>query len=405
MKYLVVLFTVLFTLLGTASAVEDVITLDDVTPSIDAVISLPTGATGSVHVEMAGAALTLLDSQNEPVLQVSDERVHSVQFNLIPNSGDHTLHLERLDSVDIAAVSITSLSEFLLQPASQEIYSNAISVDQSSDIVLNSGTPNAVIDISIPNDQLGLFASTTPNISTMNQLVDDTGTVVATTMNGHVDGISILIDGGNYQYTMVGTNLTDTVNGNVRVSPYDYMENPILFAEQREPLAVAPAVNSSLASNAQAASTAGCNASVFVSSVNLRSGPGTGYSVIDYGFQNEVFPVGGTNPQTNWIVVGLDSGNSAWMTRSAANLDGNCTDLAVFNIPYREAQLAEVVVVQAEPQQPIIIGQSAYAGEYEDDDYYEEYEDDDHDYEEYEDDDHHEEYEEHEHEEHEDDDD
>ena len=72
------------------------------------------------------------------------------------------------------------------------------------------------------------------------------------------------------------------------------------------------------------------------SSVNLRSGPGTGYSVLGYGYLNENYVVGGRNPENNWIVVGTDSG-SAWMALTGVNLQGACDALTVFNIPLRDA--------------------------------------------------------------------
>lgn len=352
---LALLFALILTLSSTAFAAEDVITLDDATPSIDAVISLPAGATGGVSVELAGASVTLFDASGNIVLNVADERIHSLQFNLMPDTGDHTLRVERLDGVDQAAISIDSLAEFLPQPTAQKVNSNEIGVDQSADIVLNATTPNAIIDVNIPANTMGLFSASVPNTATMNQMVDNEGHVIATTMNGHVDSLSMLMDGGDYEYTMLGMNLTDEAIVDVRVTPYDFATNPILYVQQAEPVVV----ENSAQTVANTTSSAGCNASVFVSSVNLRSGPGTGYSVLDYGFQNETFPVGGTNAQNNWIVIGLEGNNSAWMTRSAANLSGDCNNLTVFDVPYREAQPAEVVIVTAEQPAPIIVAQPA----------------------------------------------
>jgi uncharacterized protein YraI len=101
-----------------------------------------------------------------------------------------------------------------------------------------------------------------------------------------------------------------------------------------------------------------CTASVIVSSVNLRSGPGTGYSIIGYGYRDEAFPVGGTNPEHNWVVIATDSG-SAWVSDGVARLNGACDGLTVFNVPFRDAQPAPVIVVTPDPQ---VIIQSVPSG-------------------------------------------
>jgi|GEM_PF-860054 len=404
MKRMLVIFTLLLTLLISLSvqAADTPIILNDATPSVDAVISLPEGTTGAIAVELAGASLTVYDSAGEIALQVADERVHHIQFNIMPNMGDHTLHVERLEGVDTAAVTIESLAEFLLQSTIQTVNDSTIGLDQSTTVVMNSTRPNSVIDVNIPADKLGVFAVNSPNIATMSQLTDASGAIVATSMRGHIDGLSMLIDGGDYQYTMLATNLAEETVADVRVSSYDANLTPLLYVPQSDAPVENTVANTVDTNTAQGA---GCNAEVFVSSVNLRSGPGTGYSVINYGFQNDVLPVGGVNPQNTWIVVGLPDGSSAWMTKGAVNLSGDCTTLTNFDIPYREAQPAEVVVVNSDPvvqqSSAVVVSQEAYSEgyeydedneEYEDDDEYEEYEDDD-EYEEYEDDDEYEEYE------------
>ncbi len=348
MKHLFVVFTLLVTIMSAigTQAAEDAIMLDDATPAIDALITLPTDTTGAISVELAGASLTLYDNTGEIALQVADARVHSVQFNILPNTGDHTLRLERLENIDKASVTVTSISEFLVQPSAQQVNSSMLSLDQSTDVVLNNITPNSLIDVNIPSDALGVFTVNTPNNATMSQLTDADGGVVATSMRGHIDGLSLLLDGGDYQYTLLGINLVEDTTATVRVTPYDSTQNPLLFVPETETGVIA---ETNAVETTEVVSNIRCNAEIFVSSVNLRSGPGTGYSVLNYGFFNDVFPVGGTNPTDKWIVVGLPDGDSAWMTKAAANLSGDCSTLSVFDVPYREAQQAEVVVVQADP--------------------------------------------------------
>ena len=348
MKRNLVILTLLFTLMSVLStyAVEDVILLDDASPSIDAVIALPPDTTGGVAVEMAGASLTLTNENGDIVLQIEDSRVHSVQFNLMPNTGSHTLHIERLSSIDTAVVQITSMSEFLIQPASQEVNDTKLSVDQSTDVVLNSTNPTTTLYVTIPLGTVGVFTSQSPNAETMTQFTDSNNTVIATSMEGHINELSMLIDSGDYQYTMLDTNIADETVTNIRLTPHDIVENPVLDIPQ---ITEDTNIDSPDAENIVSTQNTVCNASITVSSVNLRSGPGTGYSIIDYGFYNDVYRVGGTNTADSWVVIGLDNGQSAWMTKGAVNLDGSCNNLAVFDVPYREAQQAEVIVVQSEP--------------------------------------------------------
>lgn len=391
MKRNLVIFTLLFALMSTLStyAVEDVIILDSATPSIDAVIALPLDTTGGVDVELAGASLTLYNDAGDIVLQVADARVHRVQFNLMANTGDHTLRLERLTNVDTALVQVTSIAEFLLEPTSQQVNNNTISVDQSTDVLLDSANPNTTLDIVIPSGMLGSFTTIVPNAQTMSQFTDVNNTVMATSMTGHINGLSILVDEGNYQYTVLDTDVSDETIANVRLTSYDISQTPILNVPQTDNNTT---TDTTVVENTASTQNIACNASILVSSVNLRSGPGTGYSVIDYGFQTEVYPVGGINAQDNWIVVGLNDSQSAWMTKGAVNLNGSCDNLTVFNVPYREAQPAEVIIV---PSAPIILQPSAvvaqsqpqetYQEEYEEEEgnnrknYDDDSEDDDHD--------------------------
>jgi SH3-like domain-containing protein len=391
MNHNLTILTVLFTLLSafTTYAVEDVIVLDNATPSIDAVIALPPDTTGGVAVEMAGASLTLTDNTGEVVLQIADPRVHNVRFNLMSNTGEHTLHLERLDSLDTALVQITSISEFLVQPVSQEVNDNVISIDQSTNVVLNATNPNTVLDVIIPPGSLGMLTITAPNAETMSQFTDVNSTVIATSMGNHINELSMLVDNGDYQYTMLDTNIADETITNVRLTSYDILQNPILDLPETNNNINIQTDSAVIENTAPPAQSINCNASVSVSSVNLRSGPGTGYSVIDYGFNAEVYPVGGINTLDSWVVIGLDDGQSAWLTKGAVNLTGSCDNLAVFDVPYREAQPAEVIVVQSEPiiqqanppVQQQIVAQSQPEQNYgeQDNGGYEEYDDDDHD--------------------------
>ena len=74
----------------------NLITLNDATPAIDVVITLPPDTTGTVSLTIAQAAITLTDSANVVVFHAADARLHAVELNIAPNSGSHTLTVERL---------------------------------------------------------------------------------------------------------------------------------------------------------------------------------------------------------------------------------------------------------------------------------------------------------------------
>jgi len=135
---------------------------------------------------------------------------------------------------------------------------------------------------------------------------------------------------------VLGSGLTGTVVAGVRVVSAEDTGVTILEA---------PASAENVAADTTGAA---CIATVTNSSVNLRSGPGTGYSVSGYGYFNENYAVGGRNPENNWIVVGTDSG-SAWMALTGVNLQGACDALTVFNIPLRDAPVAPIIITTPQP--------------------------------------------------------
>ena len=124
-----------------------------------------------------------------------------------------------------------------------------------------------------------------------------------------IDGFNLILDGGRYDLNMQADQLSQDMTAGVSVTPTNGLN--LLPAPQTQ----------SLVSNL-------CTATIAATSVNLRSGPGTGYSVLDFGFQGDQFTVGGVNPESNWIVIGTNSG-SAWVTRDGAQLNGDCTSLNV----------------------------------------------------------------------------
>lgn len=368
MKRLAFIFLALFAASFPAFAqnTADLITLNDATPAIDVVITLPRDTTGTISLDVALASVTLKDASNNIVFYAADERLHGLEFNIAPNSGSHTLTIERLAGVTEAYVSVSSLPEMTMNGTVELIPGNLVTLNQEVSLALDATNPGNTTMVNIPEDTTGVVTATFPGAYATTQLLDDTGLVVAQSVGGHLDGLTFLLDGGEYEFTLLGSSLTDTVIAGVRAVSADDAGFMILEAPEQ---VVSTTVDTGVS----------CTATVGMSSVNLRSGPGTGYSVLDYGYRGETFAVGGRNPENNWIVVGMSNGDSAWMAANTALLQGDCGALTVFNIPLQDAVPAQIVIT------------SPVTGSYDDDDDHEEYEyehedDDDDDHEEHDDD-------------------
>ena len=331
MKRLLILVAVLITaaLPTFAQSQADIITLNDATPAIDVAISLPANATGTISLNLAMAAVTIKDDDNNVVFYAADERMHGLDFNIAPNSGPHTLTVERLPGHAEASVSVISLPELAMGGVAQLIPGNVVSLNQETNLSLSVDNPGDTVAVNIPEGTTGVVTTTFPGASATTQLVDNNGILIAQSSGGHIDGMSFVLDAGDYNFTILGSNFTEPIIAGVRAISSDEAGVEVMEAP------IAPA---------ETAAGANCMATILYSSVNLRSGPGTGYSVLDYGFHGETLPIGGQNPQSNWVVVATEDGNSAWVSRSTISMEGSCAELAVFDIPLRDAQPAQIII-------------------------------------------------------------
>jgi uncharacterized membrane protein YkoI len=165
-----------------------------------------------------------------------------------------------------------------------------------------------------------------------------------------------VLDGGSYDFIVLGSDLTGTVIAGVRA---------VSAADGGFAVIKAPATS---AETVTEAGTGDCTATVTASSANLRSGPGTGYSVLGYAYRGESYPVGGQNQENNWIVVGTADGGSAWLAMSAAQMQGACATLTVFDTPTQDAAPAQLTITgngangTISRDQSISIAQAAYPG-------------------------------------------
>ncbi len=348
MKQITMLVLVMVALVMISPAMgqsDNTIILNDATPSITASVTLPPDSTGVVSLNFSMASVVVTDSSGKIAFQTADSRVHNVELSLSPNSGPHTIKVERLPGAMEAVVVINSLPDLTNTGQAQFIDSNTITLNQERALQLTPSAPGTNIDLSIPLNTMGAITATFPGGTMASHFIDSEGRLVAISSGGGVDGLNMVLEGGSYALSLLGNNLTADLTAGVRV-----MSAP----ETAFPILQAPASNQVVANTNQTVVPA-CTATIINTSVNLRSGPGTGYSVLGYGYFNEIMPVGGTNPEQNWIVVGRDDGSSGWLAKDLTQLSGICSGLTVFNIPLRDAPPAQIIV-QAPP--PVTTGGS-----------------------------------------------
>lgn len=338
---------------GTASAqsAPELITLNDQSPAIDVVITLPADTTGTIALNLVGAGVTLIDDSGAVVFHAADSRLHALELNIAPNTGAHTLKVERLSGIPEAYVSVISLPELTMQGNAELVAGNTVNLNQEIGMMLSADQPGGTVAISLPADTTDVVMATFPGAAATTQLVDNAGVIVAESTGGHVDGLNLVIEGGEYQFTMLTSGLLEPMMASVRALTSLDGGFTVLEAPAKETAAIEEVALD-------------CSATVIVSSVNMRSGPGTGYSVLNYGYRGESYVVGGRNPENNWLLVGTDSGSSAWISQGAAKLNGTCADLMVYNIPYREAQPAQMIITTS----PSAGGSSSSSYEDHDDD-------------------------------------
>ena len=362
------------------------IVLNDATPGVDIVVSTPPGTTGVVSLEVYDAVVTVTDTAGNVVFQTFDPRIHEVELRLAPDGGPYTFSAERLPGVVEAYITVTSQTE--LTPLGETLLVSTpdqpLSTRQSADLPLTATSPAQTTTVAIPQDSTGTIRATFPGAPVTAQVVDADGRVIAQLNGSSFDGMSLVVEGGTYDLTLLNNDPNAETLANVQVLPALPSELastlPELTAAQdaaAAPVSAQATGATTGTTGASAAATGQCTFTINLASVNLRSGPGTGYSVIDYGFRGEQFLVGGLNPEGTWTVVGLPDGNSAWVARNVGTLSGNCQNLPVYNIPTRDAPAPQFVIQQPAGSTGATYTGSSSGGYYEDDDDRYEHDDDD----------------------------
>ncbi|MBK8024529.1 MAG: hypothetical protein IPK19_24650 [Chloroflexi bacterium] len=372
---LMILVLILLALPAAISAQgSDVIVLNDATPSVNIVVTLPADATGVVALDFMNVTVRMTDASANTIFYAADPRLHALELSIAPNSGGHNLILERTPGVAEGYVRVNALAQLTDYTVSApqigadfQLVSDAAQIPAQAQLMtLNSAQPGNTVNIALPNEQIGVISAAFNNTQATTQLVDGAGVLMASSLSGHVDGINAIVDGGAYMFTILSQGLVQDVQ--TRISA-----QPIVYSQEFFPAQVVSATT------ADTVSASNCMATISVSSVSLRSGPGAGYSVTGYGFGGETLPVGGSNAGRGWFVVGKD-GRSAWVFGGGVQLSGACDALSVFNVPFRDAPQAPVIIVTQPPQYvgggsggTVLVG----TGSYDDDD---DHDDDDHDH-------------------------
>lgn len=323
----------------------NLIALNDATPGIDVVITFPPDTTGAVALELSGAAVTVTDSAGNTVFVMADARVHALELHFAPNATPHTLSVVRLTGITEGYVKVTSQNDLTTDTGLVLIDGEMVAPGQELDTFLDTTTPNSAVSVSLPTDgSASTITASFPGAPVTAQLVDNAGVAVATVYAGSIDGLRLALDGGDYQMIMVNTNPNQHTLAAVSAVPSNPSTLPVAVATTTNTTTVAQTVPDQ-STGQTAASVGACTLTIDVSSANLRSGPGTGYSILDYGFRNETYAVGGTNTEQNWLLIGLANG-SAWVDRTLGTVSGGCDALTVYNIPLRMASSVPQIALQ-----------------------------------------------------------
>ena len=330
------LLSVLLVSVAAAQAPDSqLIVLDDAVPAVDIVISLPPDTAGAISLDLNMASALMTTSEGVTVLYAADPRVYAIELDIAANTGAHTITLERLPGMATAYVTLTSLTGLTATDGALQITGGVLANRQEELLRLSPSAPGGSVEFQVPDEGPSVLSALMPQSQMTAQVIDSTGAAILTAYSD-LNGLNVVLGSGKYSLTMLGQNLTGEVNAGVRLQPL----------AETQLVVMAPRLTAGQTALVEAAAPS-CSAQISVNSANLRSGPGTGYSVLEYLYSGETYPVGGTNTLRNWIVIGKD-GSSGWVSRNLTTLSGSCDEMTVFNVPFRNAA-SPAIIVQTVP--------------------------------------------------------
>jgi hypothetical protein len=323
------------------------------TPSVDIVVSGDNGAPGVVYIEMNGVHASLRDANGNELLSVIDKRITELAIQIAQGTAPQTLHLELLPGIEQAQLRITAQSALPIVNTRPQANADVQPVS-SGEIIQNKVAlaPAQTIPVSV-SDTSNLLSVEVPGSPATVQLTDDKGAVLMTSSTGkEITGLSVRLDKGSYSLSLASADLNNP--------------SEALMTLSQAPVLTLTADNAQSGNSQQSAVLPqSCTATVNVSSMNLRSGPGTAYSVLGSVSQTTNLVVGGVNREGGWILVKGPNG-TAWIAQSSATLNGGCGTLPKFDIPLRN-----YVPQAADPAQPAQGGNNGNSGEHHEDEHHE----------------------------------
>lgn len=332
---------------------RDLIILNDATPGIDVLITMPPGTSGVVTLESYHASLKITDQIGTLVFQSDSDQILGAEFFFDVGASTHTLTIDRLNGAAQAYVRVSSQATFTELEESEPVTSSALITQQSADYLLSADSPSAQVDLKL-NDADTVTTSFSQGM-VMAQFVYD-GAAIATMTSGELGAVRLTLKEGEYQTVLVNGNLAADVIASMSIA--QSAESDFVTLAEEEDARIynsdeTTATTEETLQTQQGAVTTqiqtsnqleGCMVTLG-GAINIRSGPGAGYNILAYGAAGDVLPVGGVNDLNNWLLVGTEDGGSGWIAASLGTLTGSCTDLAVYDIPFRSAP-EPVVVIQ-----------------------------------------------------------
>jgi len=307
---------------------NSLIVLNDAAPTAQVIVTLNNGAPGVVYVELQQAKLTLKDATGLDILTIADKRITGIGIQLVQGVATQTLSLERLPGVTQAQARIVAQAEL---PPVINVTPSDVEVKALVNLTYArmAVAPAAVMPI-IASPTANQITAQFPAQDQSVRLLDGTGVplLIATTGKA-ISGLSMRVEPGQYVMNTQNQDATSKADVVVALSP----------APTTTLLAMLPTVVPA------AAEAVTCQATITTASANLRSGPGTAYSILGYSRRNAVLPVGGTNVEGGWLLVQNET-SSAWVSSSIVQLSGNCNSLTAYNIPLRDAVASQPVIIR-----------------------------------------------------------
>lgn len=369
---LIILGAMLMPLTTHAQTGSDLIVLNDATPGIDVVVNPSPNTTGVIALEIDNASVIVTDAVGNVVFSAADSGIAGVEFSFAPNAGTHTVTIERLPGAGQAYARIASLSDMTsLTDIPQLVSASTLTLNQEADYPLTANSPSSVVDFAVSDADYATVTARFPGAPVTAQLVSTQDNRMLAMLNGSlIDGVRFKVDSGTYELMLLNNNTASATVANVSVlsAPQSDFETMVADASASNTATTVSTTSSAGTTGSVASAAPACTVTISASSVNLRSGPGTGYSVLEYAFRGEALAVGGINTQSNWLLVGTDNG-SGWVAGDLGTLSGSCATLTAYDIPYREATTPQVTIQQ--PQ--VSVYQDDSSSSYDDD------HDDDHD--------------------------